>query len=204
MIRTTIIRSARTTVAALVAAAVLACGAGTAFAAYPSTLSAGTSIVATLSSGDINSKNANVGDRFSMTVVQPYPNGDAAYSGATVYGHVTGVQRASQGRKAGLQLGFDKIVLRNGMQAHVSGHVLNAGAKQESVIVKDAVGAGVGMIVGNYVGKHVGTNLGGLVGAAGGFLYANNLKAQIYIQRGAQVTMQLDHSVRPALRQAGQ
>jgi hypothetical protein len=202
MNRTSPIISVRTAAAALAAAIVFAC-AGPALAAYPSTLSAGTSIAATLSSGDINSKNANVGDRFSMTVVQPYPNGDPAYGGATVYGHVVGVQRASQGRKAGLQLTFDKIVLRNGMQAHVSGHVLQASIKQEDMIVKDAVGAGVGMIVGNYVGKHMGTNLGGLVGATGGFLYANNLKAQIFIQRGAQVTMQLDHSVRPALRQAG-
>jgi hypothetical protein len=200
MIRTSPIRNA---VAAIAAAAVLAYGAGTAFAAYPTTLGAGTSIVAHLSSGDINSKNANVGDGFSMTVVQPYPNGDAAYGGATVYGHVIGVQRASQGRKAGIQLGFDKIVLRNGMQAALSGHVTQADAKQESAVAKDAIGAGVGMIVGNIIGKKLGTNLGGLAGAGGGFLYANNLKAQIYIQRGAQVTLQLNHSVRPALRQAG-
>jgi hypothetical protein len=203
MIRTSLHGTMRAAIATVATAAVLAYSAGTAFAAYPSTLGAGTSISATLSSGDINSKNANVGDRFSMTVVQPYPNGDGAYAGATIYGHVTGVERASQGRKAGIQLGFDRIVLRNGMQAPVSGHVLQADAKQESTVARDAIGAGVGMIVGNYLGKHVGTNLGGLGGAAGGFLYANNLKAQIYIQRGARVTLQLNHSVRPALRQAG-
>jgi|SRR5665213_75621 len=203
MIRAALIRSVRGAVAAVAATALLTYGAGPAFAAYPSTLGAGTSIAATLSSADINSKSANIGDPFTLRVVRPYPNGDGSYAGATVYGHVTGVERASQGRKAGLQLGFDKIVLRNGMQAHVSGHVLQAGAKQENTIARDATGAAVGMIVGNYLGKQLGTNAGGLLGAAGGFLYANNVKAQIYIQRGAQVTLQLEHSVRPALRQAG-
>ena len=60
-----------------------------------------------------------------------------------------------------------------------------------------AVGAGVGMIVGNILGKAVGTNLGGLIGAGGGFVYANNLKTNITIPRGSTVTLQLNSGVYP-------
>jgi outer membrane lipoprotein SlyB len=59
------------------------------------------------------------------------------------------------------------------------------------------------MIVGNYLGKHVGTNLGGAAGAAGGYLYASNMKANLNLAKGAQVQLQLNHSVVPAMRQAG-
>jgi hypothetical protein len=59
------------------------------------------------------------------------------------------------------------------------------------------VGAGVGMIVGNILGKAVGTNLGGLIGAGGGFVYANNLKTNITIPRGSTVTLQLNSGVYP-------
>jgi hypothetical protein len=167
------------------------------------TLAAGTTITANLSSNDINTRNAYVGQPFSMTVVQPYPNGDSSYAGAAVYGHVSNVVSAGQGRKAYLGLTFDKITLRNGRSAHLSGHVVAAATKEQNMIARDAIGAGVGMVVGNYIGKHVGTNLGGLVGAGGGYLYASNMKANLNLAKGAQVQLQLNHSVAPALRQAG-
>ena len=138
-----------------------------------------------------------------MTVVQPYPNGDSSYAYATVYGHVSDVVKASQGRKAYLGLSFDKIVLRDGRSAHLTGHVIAATTTQQNMIARDAIGAGVGMIVGNYLGKHVGTNLGGAAGAAGGYLYASNMKANLNLAKGAQVQLQLNHSVVPAMRQAG-
>jgi len=167
------------------------------------TLPTGTTITADLSSSDINSKVAYVGEPFSMTVVPPYPSGDSSYANATIYGHVSDVVRGSQGRKAYLGLSFDKIVLRDGRSAHLTGRVIAAATKEQDTTLQKAAGAGVGMVVGNYIGKHLGTNLGGLVGAAGGFLYANNLKANINLARGAQVQLQLQHSVTPALRQAG-
>jgi len=190
----------RTATGALAIAFALAFGAQLALA---STLPAGTTITANLTSSDINTKNAYAGQTFSMSVVQPYPNGDSSYAYATVYGHVSKVVAAGQGRKAYLGLTFDKIVLRNGTTAHVNGHVIAAATKEQNMIARDAIGAAAGMIVGNYLGKHVGTNLGGLAGAAGGYLYASNLKANLNLAKGAQVRVQLDHPVSPALRQAG-
>jgi outer membrane lipoprotein SlyB len=172
-----------------------------AFAA--SRLAAGTTVTAVLSSSDINTQKAYVGQTFSMSVVQPYPNGDSSYAGAALYGHISSVVSAGQGRKAQLGLAFDKIVLLNGQTAHLTGHVIAASTKSQNTMVRTAAGALGGMIVGNYIGKHLGTNLGGLAGAAGGYLYASNIKANMNLARGAQVQLQLDHSVQPGLRQAG-
>jgi len=192
--------SLRAATAALAVAFALAFGAQIALAG---SLPAGTTITATLSSSDINTANAYAGQTFSMTVVQPYPNGDSSYAYATVYGHVSDVVKASQGRKAYLGLTFDKIVLRDGRSAHLTGHVIAAATKEQNMIARDAIGAGVGMVVGNIIGKKVGTNLGGLVGAGGGYLYASNMKANLNLAKGAQVQLQLNHSVVPAMRQAG-
>jgi len=198
MNRTTL--SLRGATAALAVAFALIFGAQIALAG---SLPVGTTITANLSSQDINTAKAYVGQPFSMTVVQPYPSGDSSYAGATVYGHVSNVVSAAQGRKAYLGLTFDKIVLRDGRSAHLTGHVIAAATKEQNMIARDAIGAGVGMVVGNYIGKHVGTNLGGLVGAGGGYLYASNMKANLNLAKGAQVQLQLNHSVVPAMRQAG-
>ena len=155
-------------------------------------LYAGAVVTAALSSADINSKNAYVGEPFSMRVVQPYPSGDPAYAGATIYGHVYDVRSAGQGRSAQLGFAFDKIVLRNGRSAHLTGHVVAAQTKEENTVVRQGAGALGGMIVGNYIGKHLGTNLGGLLGATGGYMYARNDRAQVYLPQGGQVQLRLD------------
>ncbi len=193
----------RTTILGLTALLVVAFAFAVGTQASAATLPAGSTITAHLSSSDLNSKNAYVGQPFSMTVVQPYPNGDSSYAGATLYGHVSNVVSASQGRKAQLGLSFDRIVLRNGTTARVYGHLIAADMHEENRNTTRTVVTTVGgMIVGNYIGKHIGTNLGGLVGAAGGYLLGSNYKAQIYIQHNAQAEVQLDHSLTPARRQA--
>jgi hypothetical protein len=154
-------------------------------------------------STDLNSATVNPGDGFTLTVTQPYPNGDASYAGATIRGHVASVQRAGQGRKAQIELAFDRIFLRNGTTAPVYGHVVKVQQNEKNTTAQKAIGAGLGMLVGNYIGKHLGTNLGGLLGAGGGFLYANNLKANITVPRGSTLVLQLDRAITPGLRQTG-
>ncbi len=190
----------RTVLATVVAAVAFASASGIATAAP---VPAGTNVFGTLST-DLNSKDVNVGDGFSLTVVPPYPNGDASYAGAVIHGHVVNVVRAGQGRKAEIGLAFDRIFLTNGQTATVSGHAVQVSqTKSADSTLAKAAGAGIGMLVGNYIGKHLGTNLGGLVGAAGGFVYANNLKSNVTIPKGATVTVQLDQTLSPGLRQNG-
>jgi len=164
--------------------------------ALAASLPGGATVYGTLST-DLNSKNVNPGDGFSLTVTQPYPNGDASYAGARIAGHVLDVVRAGQGTKAHIRLGFDRIYLTNGTSGAISGRVVKLDVTHANSTTQKAVGAGVGMIVGNILGKAVGTNLGGLIGAGGGFVYANNLKTNITIPRGSTVTLQLNSGVYP-------
>ena len=150
----------------------------------------------------LDTSTVETGHGFSMQVTRPYPNGDPSYAGAIVRGHVADVQRAGQGKKAGLTLAFDSIVLPSGESSRLTGHVVTIDQKQKSAVLQQAAGAGAGMIVGNILGKAVGTNLGGLVGAAGGFALGNNRKANFVVPQDAQVTIQTDTEVaRPQARQ---
>ena len=151
---------------------------------------------------DLDSGKAQVGDGFSVRVTAPYPNGDASYANAVVRGHVASVRGAGQGRKAQMGLAFDSIVLPSGARAPLSGTVVNVQQKQKSAILQQAAGAGVGMIVGNILGKSIlHTGLGGLAGAAGGFVYANNLKTNFTISKGSPIALQTTRYVpRPQAR----
>jgi hypothetical protein len=187
----------RTALSALFA--LVLCCAGSAFAAP---IPGGTTVYGILST-DLNSKNVNPGDGFSLTVTRPFPNGDASYANARITGHVTDVVRAGQGTKAHIGLAFDRIFLTNGTSAPISGRVVKVDVQHANSTTQKAVGAGVGMVVGNILGKAIGTNLGGLIGAGGGFLYANNLKTNITIPQGSVVSLQLNRSVVPGARQSG-
>ncbi len=151
----------------------------------------------------IDTAKVETGQGFSMIVTRPYPNGDPGYAGAIIRGHVGDVQRAGQGRKAAITLVFDSIVLPStGQSSKITGHVLTVGTENKTAVAQQAAGAGAGMIVGNIVGKALGTNSGGLLGAAAGFAYGNNRKANYVIPANADVTIQTDADVaRPQARQ---
>jgi hypothetical protein len=161
----------------------------------------GTTISGQLST-NLDTGKVQPGDGFSLQVVRPYPNGDPAYAGAFVRGHVSRVIRAGQGRKPELDLAFDSIVLSDGSSSPLTGHVLTVQPKKKTAVLTQAAGAGIGMLVGNFLGKKLGTNLGGLAGAAGGFVYANNRKTDFVVPRDSLVTLQTDEEVqRPQARQ---
>jgi hypothetical protein len=144
----------------------------------------------------LNSASAQVGQRFTMSQVHSQDNN---INGATIYGHVCDVQRASQGRAGKIQLCFDKLHTASGSSYTLDGRATNVQVNTKSNVVNEAGGAVVGMIVGNIIGKKLGTNAGGLLGAAGGYLYAKNAKQQVTIPQNAVVTVQ----VLRAYRQAG-
>jgi len=186
---------------ALAAVLALGCAFATPLAAFSAPLPVGTNVFGVLST-DLNTADVNEGDGFSLQITTPYPNDDPAYAGAYIRGHVTSVQRAGQGKPAQIDLAFDRIVFPDGLSAPITGHLVRVAEKKQSSIVQQAAGAAVGMIIGNYIGKHLGTNLGGLIGAGGGFIYANNLKTNFTIQRGSTVVIQTDSEVpRPQARE---
>lgn len=148
------------------------------------------------------SKSANVGDQFTLTHVASQ---DGSVTGATVYGHVAAVQRATQGRRAQLQLAYDRIQFADGTSTDVRGSTVSMYHKERvNTIAKDVIGAVGGMVVGNIIGKWTGlpTNLGGGLGAAGGFLVANNVQQNFLVPAGTTVTMRLSQPVvRPQANQ---
>jgi hypothetical protein len=140
---------------------------------------------------------AQLGERFVMDVVPPYPSGDPAFQGAIIGGEVASVTRAGQGRKPALGLRFDYLRLADGSTVDISAHMVQAQQTQEQ-----ASGAHValttlgGMLLGNILGKTIfHTGGGGLVGAAGGLMYGLNKKTNFQIKAGSNVQIALDQTV---------
>lgn len=144
--------------------------------------------------GDVNSRTATVGQQVVLNNVRD-ENGN--FTGGTLYGRVTDVTRAGQGRPGRVQMNFSRLVLPNGTSYNVSTTLVGSQGQVKSNAVKEAGGALAGMLVGNAIGKtifHVG--VGGLVGAAGGFLLAKNNRQDIDLPTGSVVTVHLDSVVR--------
>lgn len=170
-------------------------------------LESGQTIHAQLTSTDINTKNAHVGDQFTMLVVPPYPNGLSNFSGAKIYGHIREVRSGGQGRTAQLKLAFDSMTLASGQMAPITGTVSKLDSTSENTLARKGLGAGVGAAVGSQtIGRLLGGTLGGVVGivggAAGGYLYGNNNKPNFNVATGAQVTIQTTSNAELMHRQA--
>jgi hypothetical protein len=153
-----------------------------------------------LISQDVNSKNAQPGDPVVFAVVPPYPNGNSRYSGAKAYGHVASSVSAGQGRKAQLNITFDKLVLANGEVGQMSATIVSAQTVSENTTARKALGAGAGMAVGSQtVGRILGGSAGAVVGmlggAAAGYAYANNAKANFSIPKGHTAVIEVTSPV---------
>lgn len=144
-------------------------------------LTNGETVVAALDNG-LSTQNTGVGDRFTLTVRQPYE-----YEGAKIEGHVSNVQRSSRltGRSQ-LTLTFDSLRLRDGRSYRFAGIVESARTTQGETVrvdnegsVRDesqttkttqraAIGTAVGAIIGAIAGGGKGAAIGAIVGAGGG------------------------------------
>ena len=141
---------------------------------------------------DINSKTAEEGQRFTMVTS----------GGATIYGHISQVDRANWGKKAHLKLNFDSIHFPDGSYARLDATLENVQSHKE-VNYGQAAGQAVGgMIVGNILGKAIGTNAGGAVGLVGGGLLAANTATNIDIPAGANATIRLNEPIQSGHPQA--
>lgn len=131
---------------------------------------------------NISTETAREGDRFTMTVRQPFQ-----YEGATIEGHVSNVQRS--GRISGrsqMTLNFDTIRLRDGISHRFAGMVETIRSAEGDTVrvdnegsVRDnsqttrtaqraAVGTAVGAIIGAIAGGGKGAAIGAIVGAGSG------------------------------------
>ncbi|HKO95627.1 MAG TPA: YMGG-like glycine zipper-containing protein [Pyrinomonadaceae bacterium] len=130
----------------------------------------------------ISTETAREGDRFTMTVRQPYQ-----FEGATIEGHISNVERSGRitGRSQ-MTLNFDTIRLRDGrshrfagvVEAVRSAHGENVRIDNEGSVrdnsqttrtaQRAAIGTAVGAIIGAIAGGGKGAAIGAIVGAGGG------------------------------------
>lgn len=140
-----------------------------------------TQLVAVLQN-DLNTKQAQEGDRFTMEVRSP-----AEYAGAIIEGRVARADRSGRvSGRASLALDFDTIRLRNGRTYDFRGLVNNVrtangdnvqidneGAVRDDsqtkrTVTRGAIGAGIGAIIGAIAGGGQGAAIGAGVGAGAG------------------------------------
>jgi hypothetical protein len=146
----------------------------------------------------VDSASATVGQQVVLSRVT---SEDGTISGAHMYGTVTSVTKAGQGRAARLQMNFTRLTLANGTTYAINGVVTGSKVNTKSNAKKEILGALGGMIVGNMIGKAIFHMSGaGFLGAAGGFLLAKNNRENVTIPKDSVVRVTLK-SVR---RQAGQ
>jgi uncharacterized protein YcfJ len=161
----------------------------------PVELNAGSMVTSSINQ-TIDSGSAHAGDRFTMTVLTPYPGNNSVYDNAKLYGHVTRVVSAGQGQNPVLEFNIDRMVLTNGRQAGVSMLLQSQATQRHNMIANTAITALGGMIVGNMIGKTLfKSNLGGAAGLVAGALYANNKKANVSLRQGSVVVTEVRQSV---------
>ena len=181
----------------IIAASAVAVALALPFAALanPIQLAAGNMVTSKMNS-TIDSGSAHVGDKFSLTVLSPYPSNDGAYGNAQLFGHVTRVVSAGQGENPVLEFGIDRIVLANGRQATVSMLLQSQETQRHNNVGNVALTALGGMIVGNMIGKSLlKTNLGGPAGLIAGALYANNKRTNVSLRQGSVVVTEVRRTV---------
>jgi hypothetical protein len=165
-----------------------------AFAA-PVYLNAGAMVTSKINS-TIDSGSAHAGDKFTMTMTTPYPNGNSQYNNAQLFGHVVHVVSAGQGQNAELTFAIDRVVMAGGRQGNVSMKLQSQETQRHNNISNIALTAVAGMLVGNAIGKTVfKSNLGGAAGLIAGALYANNKKTNVSLRQGSVVVTEVRQTV---------
>ncbi|HEY9181277.1 MAG TPA: hypothetical protein VIO32_11205 [Candidatus Baltobacteraceae bacterium] len=139
----------------------------------------------------VNTKDAYTGEPVTLNNVT---SEDGSVKGAHMYGTVTRVVRAGQGRPAQLRMTFTKLVLPSGATYAIDGVVTGMQSQTKSNALKEIGGAVAGMIVGNIIGKtifHASGGMSGFLGAAGGYLVAKNNRENMTVPSGSAVRVTL-------------
>ena len=128
----------------------------------------------------ISSKDARVGDKFTVTVLDP-----VKYNEATITGHVASIIKSGKikGRTT-MNLAFDHIAMPEGRSGVLHGYVsrvygsdsgkvdneggIESGSRSKQAIKRGGIGAAAGAIIGGIAGGGKGAAIGLILGGAGG------------------------------------
>ena len=164
----------------------------------------GTQVIATLNN-DLKTKEAQAGDTFSMTIREPNQ-----YAGAVIEGRVVSAERSGRiSGRAGFQLQFDRIRMRNSHSSDFAGTIDNVRlpngqtvrVDQEGGVADDksqtnrtvqrsAIGGAIGAVIGAIAGGGKGAAIGAVVGAGtgAGSVYVQG-RDDLELTRGSEFTI---------------
>lgn len=128
----------------------------------------------------LSSKESRVGDKFTMTVLDP-----VRFNEATVTGHISSIQKSGKVKgRTSMNLAFDRIRLSDGRSGTLHGYVtkvygsnsgqadneggIESGSRGNQTLKRTAIGAGAGGVLGAIIGGGKGAGIGLLLGGAGG------------------------------------
>jgi hypothetical protein len=128
----------------------------------------------------LSSKNSRVGDKFTMTALDP-----VRFNEATVTGHISSIQKSGKVKgRTSMNLAFDRIRLSDGRSGTLHGYVtkvygsgsgqadnegsIESGSRGKQTVKRTAIGAGAGGVLGAIIGGGKGAAIGLLLGGAGG------------------------------------
>ena len=164
----------------------------------------GTQVIATLNN-DLKTKEAQAGDTFSMTVREPNQ-----YDGAVIEGRVVSAERSGRvSGRAGFQLQFDRIRMRNGRSSDFAGTidsvrlpngqtvrvdqeggVADDKSQTNRTVQRSAIGGAIGAVIGAIAGGGKGAAIGAVVGAGtgAGSIYVQG-RDDLELTRGSEFTI---------------
>jgi hypothetical protein len=138
---------------------------------------------------NLSSNHAQPGDPVSISYAHS-DNHDI--NGAKIYGHVSSVQPAGQGRAGKISFQWDKLVTRSGSVYAIGAYTSNVNVQTKSNAGKELLGAGAGALVGGLIGHGVGA----LIGAAGGAVAAKNNRQNVLVPQGSSISVTVTRSRR--------
>lgn len=163
-----------------------------------------TLLTATLNN-DLNTKDAQDGDRFTLNVSTP-----GQYSGAVIEGQITKIDRSGRiSGRAELALEFQRIRMPDGRSYDFSGYIEqirnvngdkvtidNEGSVKDNdnqtqkTVTRSGIGAAIGAIIGGIAGGGKGAGIGAVLGAGAG---AGSVIVQgrndLILQRGSEFSL---------------
>ena len=164
----------------------------------------GTSLIARLDNG-LDTSRVRTGDRFSLTVVSP-----RQYEGARIEGTVGDVSRSGRiSGRAGMNLAFDTIRLRDGrtsrfegtidsvraqngdtVRVDPEGRVADDTSQTSKTVTRSAIGTAVGAIIGAVAGGGKGAAIGAVAGAGvgAGSVYVQG-RDDLQLVSGTEITI---------------
>ncbi|MCU1267977.1 MAG: putative peptidoglycan binding domain protein [Acidobacteria bacterium] len=128
----------------------------------------------------LSSKESRVGDRFTVTVLDP-----VKYNEATINGHVSSINKSGKvSGRTSMNLDFDRITMPDSRTGTLHGYVarvygqdagradneggVESGSRTKQAVKRGGIGAAAGAIIGGIAGGGKGAAIGLLIGGAGG------------------------------------